>query len=137
MRRDVSEKHLLGIEDDKYERHDRYIAQQCCNRDPEVGITLIGFRVGRQWWQHPNKYRNHRDREAKRYSDRCPLRPLAAIAHKHPNSVAPNTSASASRRRASGRRLLPPRLSCGSKYRICHSNAPVTANSIAMTDWKY
>jgi DNA-binding PadR family transcriptional regulator len=46
-RRTLREKHLLDIEDDKYERHYGYIAEQRCDGDPEVGIALVGLRVGR------------------------------------------------------------------------------------------
>jgi hypothetical protein len=65
------------------------------------------------------------------------LGPSSAIAHKDPNKVAPRTSASPTLRRASGRLSRSRRFaSLGSKKRICHSNAPATASSIAITDWK-
>ena len=64
--------------------------------------------------------------------------PSSAIAHNEPNTVAPRTSARPTRNRGSGSFLPSARtVSRGSKKRICHSNAPVTASSIAITDWKY
>jgi len=61
--------------------------------------------------------------------------PSSAIAHNDTNRVEPKTSARPSRSRESGRCSLSRRaLSPDSKKRICHSNAPVTASSIAITD---
>jgi len=63
--------------------------------------------------------------------------PSSAIAHNDPNTVAPRTSAMPTRNRGSGRSLSSARaLVFESKKRICQSSAPVTASSIAMTDWK-
>ena len=64
------------------------------------------------------------------------LGPSSAIAHNDPNTVMPMTRARPSRSRASGRGS-PSGLLFDSKKRICQSSAPVTANSIAITDWKY
>jgi hypothetical protein len=60
--------------------------------------------------------------------------PSSTIAHNDPNRVAPKMRAMRIRSRVSGssRRAV---LS-ESKKLISQSSAPVTANSIAMTDWK-
>jgi hypothetical protein len=63
--------------------------------------------------------------------------PSSAIDHNDPNIVAPRTRARATRRRASGSGSPSRRAAFDSKKRICHKRAPLTANSIAMTDWKY
>jgi hypothetical protein len=64
--------------------------------------------------------------------------PSSAMAHNDSNMVRPSTSARPSRSRESGTRSASRRFaSPDSKYRICQRSAPVTASSIAITDWKY
>lgn len=63
--------------------------------------------------------------------------PSSTIAHNDPNTVAPETRAMRIRSRGSGSSLSRRAVVLESKKLICQSRAPVTANSIAMTDWKY
>jgi hypothetical protein len=67
---------LLDVEYDEDERDEGDVAEQRCNRDPQVGIALVGLRIASKWRQHSNKNRDQRDREPERDRDRCPFRPL-------------------------------------------------------------
>jgi hypothetical protein len=128
---------LFDVQQDENTRDDGDVQQQPGKGKHVVRIALAGRRVLPQGGSTQRRIGRSDTASPTVTPTAAHFGPSSAIAHNDPNTVAPSTRARPTRSRASGSNSPSRRVVLDSKKRNCQRRAPLTANSIAITDWKY